>query len=246
MNAIFCLTRGYPNVDMYWKLIKRNETIVQSIGTNHDIIIFHEGNIQEEHQRFVQSKTPSLNIMWIQVPWYFPQGFQIPKESYETWLNGSCYPGYHLMCHFHTCDVWDYVKNYDKILRIDEDCFLEGNWSEIFDIISEDVPFKAAEGGGPTWGMHNISDVSLQEHFNEIDMKTLSVYSTQVFVSFTKFWYTPEVISYINRFKKFDGSRKWRWGDQETYAIIFRACNIKVETFDNFRYYHESHKKFLN
>lgn len=245
MFAIFCLTRGYQNVAMYWKLIKRNRSIVKSIGTEHDLLVFHEGNISDEHQRYIQNETPELRMTWIAVPWYFPQNFQLPSQSMETWRDGSCYPGYHLMCHFHTCDVWNYIKSYEKVLRIDEDCFLEGDWSGIFDTIDERTPFRAAEGGTPTWGMHSLSDVSLQEHFPEVDMKQLSVFSTQVFVSFTDFWYSPKVVEYINKFTQFDGSRKWRWGDQETYAIMFKTCNINAGLFKGFRYYHESHQKLL-
>jgi len=57
-NAIVCLTRGYHNLKAYDSLIERNKSISQFIGTKYPMIIFHEGNIPDEHQQYIKTQTP--------------------------------------------------------------------------------------------------------------------------------------------------------------------------------------------
>ena len=61
-NAIVVLTKGYKKLKFYHKLITRNISIYNHIFIQHkinfneyDIIIFHEGNITNEQQIYIQS-----------------------------------------------------------------------------------------------------------------------------------------------------------------------------------------------
>ena len=121
-NVVFCLTRGYPMEHMYSKLVTRNQAIAKYLGQeeNMDTLIFHEGNIPEMHQKYIEAQTPELKFKWVQIPWEFPN-IEMPVPVYETFFNGLCYPGYHLMCQFHSTEVWQYLREYDIALRVDEE-----------------------------------------------------------------------------------------------------------------------------
>jgi hypothetical protein len=57
--AIAVLTRGYNDLESYNKLIARNVLIHDKLTINskfdYDVVIFHEGNITEEHQAYISN-----------------------------------------------------------------------------------------------------------------------------------------------------------------------------------------------
>jgi hypothetical protein len=59
--AITVLTRGYSNILQYDLLIKRNifiyENIINKSNFEFDMIIFHEGNISQDHQNYISEKS---------------------------------------------------------------------------------------------------------------------------------------------------------------------------------------------
>ena len=62
-NAIFALTRGYPNQkNLYKDLLQRNRSIFEHINKKRAIpatlILFHEGNISEKDQSYINSESP--------------------------------------------------------------------------------------------------------------------------------------------------------------------------------------------
>ena len=133
-KVICCLTRGYPHPQMYERLINRNRLIYEKIikhTTDIDVVLFHEGNIPEPAQEFIKHHSFDMDIKFVKVPFTFPQEIDIPAESMKTFQDGTCYPGYHLMCQFNFCGIWSVVNDYDTVIRIDEDCMLiSDNWIE--------------------------------------------------------------------------------------------------------------------
>ena len=59
--AITVLTRGYENLSQYNSLIKRNiliyENVISKLHFDFDMIIFHEGNIPENHQLYISENS---------------------------------------------------------------------------------------------------------------------------------------------------------------------------------------------
>ena len=120
MNAaIVALTRGYPNNrSRYDELIKRNQSIFENIisarSTPIDMILFHEGNISLEDQQYVESFYPGA-INFIDVSKYFQKsGLKLRGEEKFTL-------GYRQMCRFNMFHIWDEIKDYSYMLRVDED-----------------------------------------------------------------------------------------------------------------------------
>ena len=61
--AIFALTRGYPNQrNLYSDLLQRNKSIYEHINKKRDypadLILFHEGNISESDQSYLNTESP--------------------------------------------------------------------------------------------------------------------------------------------------------------------------------------------
>ena len=57
-QCVAVLTRGYNDISMYSKLIRRNKTIQENlIDKTIYILIFHEGNITHEHQMYIINET---------------------------------------------------------------------------------------------------------------------------------------------------------------------------------------------
>ena len=57
MNAVVVLTRGYSDIIHYNNLLLRNKCLEKYYNENIDYIIFHEGNISDIHQSYINSKT---------------------------------------------------------------------------------------------------------------------------------------------------------------------------------------------
>ena len=65
-KTVVVLTRGYDDINKYRQLIKRNKSILKNLyDVSIDIIIFHEGNINIQHQEYIQSQTPLLKIIFV-------------------------------------------------------------------------------------------------------------------------------------------------------------------------------------
>ena len=64
-SVIFGLIKGYPeNLECYEKLINRNISIYEKINKHReikaDLILFHEGNISNFDQNYIQTNSPEI------------------------------------------------------------------------------------------------------------------------------------------------------------------------------------------
>ena len=243
-TAVFCLTRGYHDQNMYARLIARNNSIRQFVGTISDIILFHEGNISHEHQQYIESQTPDLQFKWVHVPFNFPHDVKLPLETIQTFMNGNCYPAYHVMCEFHTCDVWDYLKDYDVVLRVDEDCILQSEkWSGVFDCVSEETPYRTPMFDIET---HTLTNQTLPEWLGE-DAKFYdkSMPYTNVFVTRMDVWRHPDVKSWLSQVRESRGCIKYRWGDHVLHSVVLKKFGIGHDVMNGYDYYHGSHDRHI-
>jgi hypothetical protein len=130
-KCIACLTRGYPNYYSYSTLIGRNKHIQHNlIDKTIDVLIFHEGNIIEEHQVEIAKNTPLLNIKFINVT---NNAFKKEKETIQFYEPTNVFGiGYRHMCSFWFVDFWNFVSDYDYLVRIDEDCYVNSNIDNVF------------------------------------------------------------------------------------------------------------------
>lgn len=238
-TAIFCLTRGYHQKERYNSLIERNKSIEKYIGTESDIILFEEGNV---HREYIESQTPNLRIQWIVIPFQFPRDISLPAETLKTFYDGSCYPGYHLMCEFHTCHVWNYLKDYDVVLRVDEDCILTSDtWKNVFTTVNSDIPYRS-----PLFVENETHEMTiatlpkwLGEEFYETYDKKMPY--TNVYVTYMEMWKRPDIRNWLDQVKAVGGCLKYRWGDHILHGIVLKKFGIGHGTMPGYTYYHGSH-----
>ena len=243
-TAIFCLTRGYQHPFMYSRLVARNNSIEKFIGGSPEIVLFHEGNVAPEHQRLIEAETPSLKFTWIQIPFQFPRDVPLPHETISTFHDGRCYPGYHVMCEFHTCDVWDHLKDYDVVLRVDEDCILESEkWTDVFTCVSPEVPYRTPMFDVET---HELTNATLPVWLGEDSgFYDQTMPYTNVFVTRMDVWNREDVRAWIERVRESRGCIKYRWGDHVLHSIILKKFGIGHGTMDGYNYYHGSHDRHV-
>ena len=135
MNALVVLTRGYKEKYKYEKLLKRNKKLEEYYNENIDYIIFHEGNIDDEHQNYINGDT-IIPFKFINVNYEFrikDKNLIFRKKTFKWGI------GYRNMCNFWFCGFWKYVEKYDKILRIDEDCIIYYDYNKIFELLNNKV-----------------------------------------------------------------------------------------------------------
>jgi hypothetical protein len=228
-NAIVCLARGHSNVNLYNNLLFRNDKIYELINKKVDnkypLIIFHEGNIIQSHQEYIKSFGNNQNIIFIDIS--------------DVWIGG-----YHGMCRFYSYDIWNYCREFDYILRIDDDCFLSIVESDPFDYIQDKVFLKSA-----SWPESHIPTNStlpfIIENITGISHKEFYIHNfpyTNVCLSSVSFWLNSEINLILEKISKDPKQITNRWGD---LPILGSLLNIfaknRVGYFDKFEYTHSSH-----
>lgn len=137
-EAICVLTRGYIEYNKYKNLISRNKSVSKHLkNKNIDVIIFHEGNINENHQDKLMKETPDLNIKFVNVSSVFKSKLICKTNDFNRQL------GYINMCSFWSGEFLSFVSNYTKIIRLDEDCMIGSNIDKIFEILDEKIFYSA-------------------------------------------------------------------------------------------------------
>lgn len=129
--AFVCLTRGYTDRSYYNTIISRNNSIKYYIERfQSENIIFHEGNISKEDQEFIinqSCKTKFVNLLEVETKAFrdISNRHKSSPYIYETSLSQHFSLGYRHMCHFWLIDFLDLVKDFDYIIRVDEDCIVQ-------------------------------------------------------------------------------------------------------------------------
>jgi hypothetical protein len=228
-HSIVCLTRGYNSKEKYDSLIIRNARIYEHINSKlrnqYPLIIFHEGNINEEHQEYIRDSSLGQTVIFIDIS--------------PTWIGG-----YHGMCRFNTYDIWNYVVDYDYILRIDEDCHITDCNKDPFSYVNDNVFLKVASWAESHVGTNN----TLPSFIEKLTMKSASDFYihqfpyTNVCLSKVSFWLNPEINEILKTIALDPMQTIYRWGD---LPILGSLLNIfaadRVAYFSEFNYIHTSH-----
>lgn len=247
-NAVVVLTRGYKKREKYDTLIQRNLKLENFRNDNIDYIIFHEGNINEDDQEYINSKTNLLKFKFINVSECFRSD---DIKFYEPTKNFNL--GYRNMCNFWFCGFWKYVDMYDKILRIDEDCIFNSDYNMIFDIINEnnvacygkwsiDFPFV-------TKGLNDFTLNFLRNNNIDASKKSPSGPYTNVYaLNIRKLKENKLLKSYINEVYNSNNIYIYRWGDLPLWGEVLTYFYDKNqhEKSSEIKYYHGSHKESVN
>ena len=248
--AIVCLTRGYPNVNYYQNLINRNRRIYENfnkkLSNQYPLLIMHEGNISDSDISFIMSQEKNKLVRFINIK----PDFTWPSNI--TYIKDDRFNlGYRLMCRFHTHKIWKYVKEYDYILRADEDAMLGNLDYDIFkymkennldympsrfmheyhDLTNETLPQAAEKLLSGIWSKENY------------DQTELWIPYTNLYAASVKFFLKEEVFKFLNNITNDPEFLINRWGDAPLHGISLKAFSSpeKIQTIPNFSYVHGSH-----
>lgn len=226
-NAIVCLTRGYSNIDGYKSLIKRNVAIAKHLNGSlkYPLVIFHEGNITEEHQKYIIENSLGQSIEFVDIS--------------SVWVGG-----YESMCRFHAFWIWEFCAVYDNILRIDEDCWLEEIAQDPFEQMGDNVYLKSVY-----WDeSHSETNATLPEKIQGLTGVDKSVFYngkypyTNISVGNVAFWRQKKISPVLREISLCDDQIKNRWGDLPILGALLNIYAVgKVGTLAGLIYYHHSH-----
>lgn len=251
-GAIVLLTRGYPHVEWYEKLIKRNayiyENFNKNLETQYPLVIFHEGNISQEHQNFILQYERNADVRFIDISSHFRWPASIPLSSVK---DHAFHPGYRLMCAFNCFHIWNYVKDFDYIMRVDEDCLIGELKYDIFKHMEENsMHYLVSRFSEETHPLTNetlppVAHSLLGDKWavSDYDQHNLWVPYTNLYVAKTALFLQPDVQEFLLKLTSDERFLTHRWGDHVTMGIILKAFSKpeKVSHIHNFIFYHGSH-----
>ena len=242
-TAVVILTRGYKELSKYNDLIKRNVSISKNlINKNIDIIIFHEGNITENQQIYISKFTPELNIIFKNVE-FLNKNVIFDKDTLHFNI------GYRHMCSFWFVDFWNYVENYEYILRIDEDCIINFNIDSIFQKMGNKVAVYGNWCGDSESVTKNLNKFTLDFlQKPAFPRKPSGPYTNVIGFNLTLLRENELLKKYIDKVKESDNIYLYRWGDLplwgEVLSYFYHPSQHSKTT--QIKYYHGSHNTSIN
>ena len=256
-KAIIVLTRGYAEEKDYNQLIERHKHISLNLEDKQiPIIIFNEGNISDEHQQYIKDKQHDLNINFVNIT---KTSFLKEKETVEIDPRGKDFGwGYRHMCNFWFKDFFEYVKEYDYVLRVDEDCYVKFSIDRAFsEIENGNIPFLYGfVFADPGWVVKTMNQTTID--FMRLKGKTAGArrpfgpYTNVFGLNLIKIREKMDILSEYHQFiDKSNGIYKYRWGDlplwgEIMYYIFGIECNNESYIKRWMLYYHKSHGKNVN
>ncbi len=265
--AICVLSRGYSDINQYKTLINRNVSIERLLQNkkinNYNFIILHEGNIYENQQNFISSKTPNLNIEYWDIKNKDPR---IAFDDNKNIINNLCPPnwltknfptGYKHMCHFWSIDFLEYFKDFDYIIRIDEDCIVENfNIDIIKDMESENLVFispmfQDQDVDSVIVGLENLRNEYITENdlTNTTEFKQIKCpYTNFMIVNVKEINNNPKVKNFLNKVDSCGCIYSNRWGDLPIWGVILDTILDKSQYKEvkTIKYFHGSHNQKIN
>ncbi len=255
--AIVVLTKGYDSNDKYSQLIDRNNSIYEQLYVKkpdiYDILIFHEGNITNEQQSYIQSATSNMPIKFISIP--FQTNHETNSLCPPTDLSKQFSMGYKNMCHFWSIEFFKYVSEYEFIIRIDEDCIIKSIDPNIIQNYKErniqySSPFfQGKDEPGVVMGMETFFRDYLQKHGLSPKSETIRSPYTNVFImNVSYFKNNARLLDLLEELDKSNCIWSNRWGDLPIWGYIlsyFFDEHIYIED-KSIQYVHGSHNAKIN
>jgi hypothetical protein len=258
-NAIVVLTKGYNHLSKYKDIINRNRYISVNFyqkltnPTNYDIIIFHEGNITISQQKYIQSQSPKIPLIFKTIN--FINNNSICSMCPPNNVSNNYNIGYKNMCFFWSIRFLKYLSDYEYVIRIDEDCKL----INIDPNIIENYKNKEIYYSSPYFQGHDDKEVvvGMEEFFNNyLKNNNLTPINTILRCPYTnfmiiniKFFYNNDLIKEV--LSNIYGTNcifSNRWGDLPIWGYILSYLVEQKHYLEdkNISYYHGSHMKQIN
>jgi len=248
--AVCLLTRGYKDLSHYEKLIKRNKCLEKF--NNHlynvDFIIFHEGNINIDHQKYISEQTPSIKFRFVDVSKDFKNDKKI--EFYPPTKNFGL--GYRNMCSFWFVGFWKYVCRYSKIIRIDEDCYIDFYFNDIFAKLDSKICVYGKyvfDSPKVTEGLNEFTQKFFERRGKIVETKKpAGPYTNLIGLNLRLLRRNVVLEDYIKEINLSNNIYIYRWGDLPLWGEVLHYLYKDEDHLEckEIKYYHGSHKRDVN
>eukprot|EP01041_Mallomonas_annulata_P001345 gene1345-2595_t len=264
--AITVLIRGDNN--KRWNstnndLAKRNQFIKKYlwIQGKYDMIIFYTDPISIENKNWLQSQD-DLPIRFIDVSSKYNNAMK-PDENPicpSNPLTRNFTTGYKSMCHFWFVTFETYLKEYDSMLRIDDDCEITKGSRKDFPppksvVFSsthwQHMEFHMADGlslsheGGTVTGLRSLSNRFMESRgltSNWTDWKGWKAPYTNVMFIRLDWLRTNDIVkAFIETVVESNCIYSNRWGDLSLWGVALLMAGVPPHHL-KIPYYHSSHK----
>lgn len=256
-DAIVVLTKGYGNLDGYDQLIRRNTSINNIFyfrlenKDKVDVLIFHEGNIPIEHQRYIQNATPSMPLVFKHVAFRQGNHVAVGNQCHTTELSDQFTIGYKNMCRFWSIGMFQHMKGYEYIIRIDEDCVLHKMDPRVLDKYRANQVVFAS----PKWIGEDTADVTIgmydffREYKPDLKREVPNPYTNFMVINLPYFASRTDVQTCLAAIDGTNCIFVNRWGDMPLWGYIL-AIYISDQSLlledKEIAYYHGSHGASVN
>ena len=239
--VIVCLTRGYADYRKYASLILRNQSIYEAINskrkevglTELPLVIFHEGNIDEAAQKHILRNEKNANVIFADVA---------PAFLLNDQYGGDI--GYHLMCRFYAYWIWEYCRNFDLIIRIDEDVYLR-RFPYAIKALPDNLVAMKSTGVRES---HERTNSTLPQAIETLTgINSMLFYRdnfpyTNVFISSVPFWRSSPLNSLLEQLSVSENQIVNRWSDLPILVFLLNIyAPTQVGTIPDLDYFHLSH-----
>lgn len=244
--AIVCLTRGYNDISQYSTLIKRNNKLYENFNNryNYPLIIFHEGNITGQHQEHIFRNSNNQEISFVDIK----EEFTWPSEVNQI-RDNRFNLGYRMMCRFHSFYIWEHLKNYDYVLRVDEDGFIEKLDYDVFQYMQDNsydyLTCRFMEE------YHLLTNSTLPQaveslipdkfKLQDYDQTNFWIPYTNLYIAKTSFFLDNNVNKFLKDLISMNDFLMNRWGDAPVHGITLKAFEGKISHIKDCVYRHGSH-----
>ncbi len=219
----------------------------------HDIIFFHEKKFNRFPEVIGAVPPPYRHrIGFKKIDFKIPEFIDV-KKLQESLSNPPVFYwrglGYRNMCRHYAIKLWDYLKDYDYYMRLDDDSFIERKIKkDFFEIMEEqsldyiyndyelDCPI-CNEGLLPfvyKYCKSNKITVNFITEINSDQKECVVSYKNNFHVSRVKFWEREDVKKFLREVDLTGNIYYKRWGDAPLHSITVQLFSkrIKQLTFD--------------
>ena len=156
------------------------------------------------------------------------------------------------MCSFWFVDFWNFVTNYEQVIRIDEDCIIDFRCEDIFNLLDENT---VSVYGGELEDQEFVT-VGLNE-FTLNFLKTekqigaprnpIGPYTNVIAFNLRELRNNSLLLNYIDRVRDSNRIYSHRWGDLPLWgeALHYFFPENSHYSSEMIQYYHGSHSVFV-
>lgn len=259
LGAVVVLIKG-DYTKIYDMLLRRNKAIEKYLWTddnNFEMIIFHDKEVSSTDLQYIQSQTPRMPLKFVDVNTVFELYHEVNNPLCPNTVESLRFrPGYFSMCLFWFAYFFEYLDEYDWMLRIDDDCHLI---SDVKSLIPppNDIPFSSTrwidlatvnydtlsvtKEGGVVRGMRALVNQFAKLHNLKSNHVTWTApYTNVMYVNLNWLRKNSMIQDFIRVVTHSQCIYSNRWGDLPLWGAALLLTDIKPH-YLNLPYEHGSH-----